>query len=216
MITDKQPAIDADVNKTYPETYDPLAISCVGRIADVKRQDRCVRILKELHQKGYPMHLYFVGDISSQNMYNETVAVARESGIENFVHFEGGKSQKACRQYARNAFATLLTAEWNRVNIFYEVMDEGALLLTNNNHSIDEFIEDGVNCLVYEEDDYAQAADKLIALMNDEEKAKEIRTAAHHTAEERFMSLEKRFGMEVRLVEDAARGRDLSVYPETM
>ena len=81
--------------------------------------------------------------------------------LQNYVHFEGGKTQKECRAYARNSFATILPCEWNRVNVFYEAMSEGAIIITNNNHSIDEFIEDGMNCLVYEEDDYEQAADRM-------------------------------------------------------
>ena len=212
-IPQEQPTIDEYAEKKYPETYDSMTLSAVARIADVKRQDRCVRILGELHRRGYPMHLYLIGETSSQKMYNDTVTAAKECGVEAFVHFEGSKSQTVWKQYARNSFATLLTAEWNRLNIFYEVMGEGSVVLTNDNHSIDEFILDGVNCLVYEEDNYVQAAEKLIALMNAPEKIKAIRAAAHQTAKEKFMSMEKRFGLEVQLVEDTAMGRDVSQYP---
>ena len=132
------------------------------------------------------------------------------------LYFEGGRSQLECRQYARNSFATLLPCEWNRVNIFYEVMGEGALVVTNDNHSIDEFIEDGINCLVYEEDNFAQAAEKMISLMQDSARNEAIREAAHQTAKERFMSIEKRFGLEAQLVMDAAAGADLGDYPDVL
>lgn len=215
-IPKSQPAVDFDSQGNYPQTYDPMAISMINRIADVKRQDRAVQILGELHRQGYPFHLYFVGDVSSQAMLDATNKAVAENGVADFVHFEGGKSQNECRQYARNSFATLLPCEWNRVNIFYEVMGEGSLVVTNDNHSIDEFIEPDVNCLLYGEDNFAEAAEKIIALMDDPEKNKAIREAAHRTAKEKFMSLEKRFGMEAQLVEDVAMGRDISQYPNVL
>jgi len=141
------------------------------------------------------------------------MAVAEKYGIKEYIHVEGGKNQSECRRYARNSFATLLPCEWNRVNVLYEVMGEGSVVVTNDNHSIDEFIEDERNCLVYEEDHYAQAAEKIITLMNDPEQIKAIRAAAHHTAITKFLSLEKRFGLEAKLVEDAAGGNELTGYP---
>lgn len=212
-IPDVQPRVDHEDKEIYPRSYDPLALSMINRIADVKRQDRAARILGELHKRGYPFHLYLVGTDDSRLMHEATVAAAKEYGVADYLHFEGGKNQKECRQYARNSFATLLPCEWNRVNVFYEVMGEGAIVVTNDNHSIDEFIEDGVNCLVYEEDNYAQAAEKIIGLMQDSQRADSIRAAAHQTAKDKFMSLEKRFGIETQLVIDVANGESLSKYP---
>lgn len=210
------PRVEFELQGEYPQAYDPMALSMINRIADVKRQDRAVQILGELHRRGYRFHLYFIGDVSSQSMLNATKKAAVDNKVTAFVHFEGSKTQDECRQYARNSFATLLPCEWNRVNVFYEVMGEGSVVVTNDNHSIDEFIEDGANCIVYEEDNFAQAAEKIIALMDDPERMKAIRTAAHETAKEKFMSLEKRFGMEAQLVEDVAMGRNLSHYPKVL
>lgn len=215
-IPDKQPELSFSESDKYPYTYSPMHISHIGRISDVKRQDRSVRILGELHKRGYPLHLHLVGYPTGKAMLESAMSLAREYGIEDYVHVEGNLPQKVCRQHGRNSLVTLLVGEWNRVNIFYEVMGEGAVVLTNNNHSIDEFIEDGVNCLVYEEDKYSQAAEKIIALMKDCERMKSIRAAAYRTAIEKFMSLEQRFGLEVCLVEDAALGNNLSKYPSTL
>ena len=219
-IPNELPALSLTANEGYPKDYDPMALSMIGRIDDVKRQDRAVRILGELHKRGVLMKLYIVGDddegVRSGAMFKKMMATAKELGVEESLILAGKRSQTECREYARHSFATLLPCEWNRVNIFYEVMGEGAIVVTNDNHSIDEFIEDGVNCLVYEEDNFAQAAEKIIALMDDPEKIKSIRSAAHNTAKEKFMSLQKRFGMEAQLVEDAAAGKDLAQYPEVL
>lgn len=215
-IPAEMPAVDYEGDGAYPLVYDPLALSMISRIADVKRQDRAARILGELHRMGHPFHLYLVGSDDSPDMHQAVEKAGREYGISEYIHFVGGKSQKECRLYAKNSLATLLTCEWNRLNIFYEEMGEGAVVLTNNNHSIDEFIENGRNCLVYEEDDFSMAAEKIIELMGDPEKAASIRAAAYQTAKEKFMSLDKRFGLEADLVEDAAAGRSLSKYPKVL
>lgn len=211
-IPNEQPIVDLDESGNYPDEYDPFSISMVGRIADVKRQDRAAKILGEVHKRGVKMHLYFIGDVSSQEMLTATKKVIEEYNIEDYVHFVGGQPQSVCRKYARNSLATLLPGEWNRVNIFYEVMGEGSIVVTNNNHSIDEFISDGENCLVY--DTEAEAAEKIIALMNNPAKQEIIRANAHKTAIEKFMTLERRFGMEAQLVIDTAEGKDTSAYPE--
>ena len=210
------PAVDHEGAGEYPLKYEPFALSMISRIADVKRQDRAARILGELHKRGYPFHLYLIGTDDSRNMHQAVEKAGREYGVTKYIHFMGGKSQNECRMYAKNSFATLLTCEWNRLNIFYEVMGEGAVVVTNNNHSIDEFIEDGSNCLVYEEDDFSTAAEKIIGLMESPEKVMAMRSAAYQMAKEKIMSLEKRFGLEIELVEDAATGRDLSKYPSVL
>lgn len=211
-IPKEQPILNTSSTDCYPEAYGPMCLSHIGRVVPVKRQDRSVRILGELHKRGYKFHLYFVGDIEGEDMIGATMKAAEEYGITDYLHFEGAKNQTECRRYARNSFATLLPGEWNRVNIFYEVMGEGSVVVTNNNHSIDEFIDDGVNCLVY--DTEAEAAEKIIALMNNPQLDAEIRANAHRTAIDKFMTLERRFGMEAQLVMDTAHGMDTSGYPE--
>lgn len=211
-IPKEQPDVDTAKTDNYPETYGPMCLSHIGRVVPVKRQDRSVRILGELHKRGYKFHLYFIGEVEGDEMISATMKAAEEYGVTEYLHFEGAKNQTECRKYARNSFATLLPGEWNRVNIFYEVMGEGSVVVTNNNHSIDEFIDDGVNCLVY--DTEAEAAEKLIALMNNPVQQAEIRANAHKTAIDKFMTLERRFGMEAQLVMDTAAGKDTSNYPE--
>lgn len=214
MIPPEQPEVELEETGNYPDSYDELALSHIGRIADVKRQDRSARILGELHKLGYHMHLYLIGTDDSREMHEAVMKVADEYGIADYIHFVGGQTQNVCRKYARNSLATLLPGEWNRVNIFYEVMGEGSVVLTNNNHSIDEFISDGKNCLVYDTEE--EAARKLIALIDDKERIRAIRKNAHQTAVDKFMTIEKRFGMEAQLVIDTAMGNDTSSYPKTI
>lgn len=207
---------DAGDEAEYPAAFSPLTLSHIGRIDTMKGQDRSVKILGELHRRGYPFHLYFIGSNDNPIMYERIMKAAEQYQVADYLHFMGGQSQQTCRQYARNSFATLLPGDWNRVNVFYEAMSEGSVLVTNNNHSLDELLDAGVNCVLYDDGDEAGAAEKLVALIQSPEAAEAMRAAAYQTAAERFFSLEKRFGMEVQLIEDAANGRDISGYPASI
>ncbi len=212
-IPSEPPVVDTAVTGGYPKTYDPMCLSLVNRITDVKRQDRGIMILNELHKRGFPFHLYFIGtgNNSGSEMYNTTVKLSEEYGLSDFVHFVGGKTQAQCHEYARNSFATFQVGEWNRVNILYEEMGQGSLIVTNNNHSVDEYIDDNVNCVIY--DTEAEAAERIIALMSEPEKCRELRRNAHLTAKEKFLTIDKRFGMEVQLVLATAEGKKTGLPP---
>lgn len=213
MIPPERTDPEKVLNRSYPDTYDTLALSHIGRVVEIKRQDRSVCILGELHKHGYPFHLYLVGEVRDEQMRDQIIQSARSYGVEEYVHFAGGQNQSMCRQYARNSFATLLTGDINLGNVFYEVVSEGSLLLTNNNHSLDDFMEADRNCVMYEPENAVQAAEKLIALLEDPKRVTAIRTEAYRTATERFLSIEKRFQMEVNLIEDTVNGKDTSGYP---
>ena len=207
---------DAGDEATYPAAFSPLTLSHIGRIDDMKGQDRSVKIMAELHKRGYPFHLYFIGSNDNPIMYDRIMKAAEQYQVMDYLHFMGGQSQQTCRQYARNSFATMLPGDWNRVNVFYEAMSEGSILVTNNNHSLDEFLEPGENCVLYDDGDEASAADQLVSLIQSPEAAERMRQAAYQTAVDRFLSLDKRFGMEVQLIEDSADGKDISGYPATI
>lgn len=214
-VPKQQPTADTN-GADYPERYDGFALSHIGRLCELKRGDRSLSILEELHKKGYPFCLYFVGDIREKPFQEKLIRRAKESGLESFIHFTGAVTQEEIRAYARNSFATLLTSDLNLGNVFYEIMSEGSLLLTNDNHSLDEFIVNGQNCVTYEPGNAEQAAEKIIELTKDPERVKDIRSAAYQTACDRFLSIENRFQAEVDLIEDTAAGRDISKYPTKM
>lgn len=109
-IPAQQPVVDMDAQGSYPQEFQPLCLSHIGRIADVKRQDRSVRILGELHRRGYPFHLYLVGEKSSEAMYRACLDAAAEYGVADYVHMTGNPAaerlpavcaQRACHAAAR-------------------------------------------------------------------------------------------------------------------
>ena len=61
-----------------------------------------------------------------------------------------------------------------------------------------------------------EAAERLIALVNDRELIEKLRSSAYRTATEKFMTVDRRFGMEAQLIMDTAQGKDTSKYPKTI
>lgn len=52
--------------------------------------------------------------------------------------------------------------------------------------------------------------------MNDKPKIEKLRRNAYKTATEKFLTIERRFGMEAQLVIDTAAGKDTLNYPKTI
>ena len=210
----KQPYVDNYTNGDYPNSYDPMCLTQIARIADEKCQDRSARILNELHRRGYKMHLHYVGDVSSQKMYEKTIATAAAGGITNYIHFAGGQPQERAWEYSRNALASIIPTEAGLGNVFYENMAQGSMLVVAKAPAMDEYIENGLNGFQFT--DEKEAADQIEHMLLDTSKYWNIRKNAYYTAQEKFLSIEKRFGMEAELVETAAKGKSIAEFPENL
>jgi len=200
--------------RNYPNTYSECRLAHIGRITTIKRQDRSVEILHAMHEKGYKFHLHFIGEVCENEMIKALKSLIKQYHLEEYVHFEGAKSQSVCRLYARNSFAVFLLSDNNRGNVFYEALSEGAVILINNNSSVNDYVRDGENCIACST--YEEAANKLIQLLHDKTKVERIRREAYETAVNGFLSLEDRFGREVQLILDTASGKDTSDYPSVL
>lgn len=208
----EQPAIVQDTDKQYPEAFDPTALVQISRYSYEKRQIRSVKILGELHRRGYEMHLYFVGNAFDENAQQTLLAEAEKWGVQDFIHFEGRQPQDRAWMYSRHALACLIPNESGLGNVFYENMAQGSMVVASRASTLDEYIENGKNGFQFASE--ADAADQIVQMLNNEEAYWALRKNAFETAQDKFLSIEKRFGMEVDLIEDTANGRSLDAYPE--
>ena len=206
------PSIVRDTDKQYPEAFDPMALVQISRYSHEKRQIRSVKILGELHRRGQNMHLYFVGNAFDENAQQTLLAEAEKWGVQDFVHFEGRQPQDRAWTYSRHALACLIPNESGLGNVFYENMAQGSLVVASKASTLDEYVENGKNGFQFASE--VEAADQVEQMLNDEEAYWTLRKSAFETAQEKFLSIEKRFGMEADLIEDAASGRSLDTYPE--
>ena len=208
----ERPEIVRDAEKQYPDAFDPTALVQISRYSPEKRQIRSVKILGELHQRGHEMHLYFVGNAFDENAQQTLLTEAEKWGVQDYVHFEGLQPQDRAWMYSRHALACLIPNESGLGNVFYENMAQGSMVVASKASTLDEYIQNGVNGFQFSSEE--EAADQIEQMLNHEEDYWNLRKCGFDTAQEKFLSIEKRFGMEADLIEDAADGRSLDAYPE--
>ncbi len=211
-MPEKQPVIVHDPDKKYPETFDSRALVQISRYSPEKRQIRSVKILGELYRRGHEMHLYFVGNAFDDNAQQTLLDEAANWGVQDFIHFEGRQPQERAWMYSRHAFACLIPNESGLGNVFYENMAQGAMVAASRASTLDEYIVNGENGFQFSSE--TDAADQIEYMLNHKDAYWKLRNRAFNTAQENFLSIEKRFGMEADLIEDAASGRSLDAYPE--
>ncbi len=160
------------------------------------------------------MHLHYVGDVSSQRMYEKTIAASEAGGITDYIHFAGGQPQERAWEYSRNALASIIPTEAGLGNVFYESMAQGSMLVVAKASAMDDYIENGYNGFQFADEN--EAADQIEHMLQDPATYWNIRENAYKTAQEKFLPIEKRFGMEADLVEAAAKGESIEKYPENL
>lgn len=213
MPTERQMP-DVGVNKPYPEAFDKNAMVQISRFSPEKRQPRSATILGIMHRRGYKLHLHYIGDDSSADVKDAVISEAEKWRVNDYVHFEGRQPQAKVWQYAKNSLVCLMPNESGLVNVFYENLAQGAAVVAAKTSTLDEYIRNGENGFQFETEE--EAADYIEHLLNDESAYWKLRENAYETAKEKVISIDKRFGMEVDLIEDTANRRPLDKYPERL
>lgn len=210
-----RPEIVRDMEKQYPEAFDPMALVQISRYSPEKYQIRSVKILGEIHKRGHQMHLYFVGNAFDENAQRTLLAEAEKWGVrEEYVHFEGRQPQERAWLYSRHAAACLIPNESGLGNVFYESLAQGSAVIAAKTSTLDEYIRSGENGFQFITEE--EAAFFIEQMLSDEDAYWRLRSNAYQTAQEKILSMEKRFGMEVDLIEDTASHRSIDKYPERM
>ena len=208
------------VKKTIPDE-DPNFLKVLSgikfivypaRIDSIKRQDRAVEVLHLLHQRGYPLHLFLIGQNCDNAFFQKLRKKIKEADLDEFVHFTGGIPQKDMIQYALHSVCCILTSDCsNRGNVFFEVFSVGVPVVTFNDGSLNEYVQDNYNGFL--DANEQEIADSIVKLLCDEVVRRQISENALLTADQKVLSLEKRFKNEVDLILKCAKHENLSDLP---
>lgn len=175
-----------------------------GRIDKCKRQDRVVKVLECLHKDNLRINLYFAGENTSVNYRNYIETLAKKLGLSTYVHFLGSINKDELKAYAHNAIANVFMSDNSNLgNVFYEVLSVGSIVISLKNRALEEFLLNGVNGFLVE--DEKDACRIIRRIINGEIEVEKVRESALKTSKEKFLSIEKRFSNEVELIEDIAR-----------
>jgi len=166
-----------------------------------KRHDKILKVLKMIHLSDKMIHVYFAGGVQSQGYFREINKLANKLGLSNYVHYLGTVTQDDLKKYAYHAVANLLLQDvTNLGNVFFETFTVGGVVVGLNDGTLDEFVIDKKNgFLVNDESEAAECIINLLHIKSDE--IKHVKDSAILCAHEKFLSMDKRFDMEVKLIE---------------
>lgn len=179
-----------------------------ARIDPVKRQDRVIKVLRELHNIGHHIHLYFCGSMYSPKWQNQLVELIDSLNLGGYVHFLGAIPQDDLKILAYNAVANILMIDGSsRNNVFYEILSVGSIVVGFDDGGINDYIVDGKSGFLVKDEQCA--ANTVAKLMASPELMQEIHKNAREIAKKKVLSIEERFGKEVNMIEKVGRGEKL-------
>lgn len=195
------------VNKDFPhpdididnEISGKKFIAYPSRIDGIKRQDLAVDVLAKVHSLGQYIHLYLIGAICDYTYYNDLLNKISKYGLQEYVHFTGSIPQEKLKYYAINAVANVLTGDYsNRGNVFFEIFSIGSVVISFDDGSLDEYLINGSSgFLVNNSHEMAEEVVNLLSIPGLREK---ISSTALEVAQEKVLSLEDRYDLEVELI----------------
>lgn len=169
-----------------------------------KRHDRVLKILHLLHQKGQILHLYLAGNVTYNSVYDDFIQLVQEYELDEYVHFLGAIRQDDVKSLAYHAVANPLMYDVSNLgNVFFEIFSVGAVVLGLNDGSLNEYLKDGENGFLIENEQHA--CEIVINLLEKPTLKKSLSQNAISFARKNFLSLDERFDKEVNLIEKAMR-----------
>jgi len=175
-----------------------------ARFDSWKRHDRILKILHLLHQEGLNIHLYLAGNVTYNNSYDDFKQLVQEYGLDEYVHFLGAIRQDDVKSLAYHAVANPLMYDVSNLgNVFFETFSVGAIILGLNDGTLNEYLKDGVNGFLIEDEQHA--CKNILNLLENIKLRGEMSRNAIDFARKNFLSLDERFDKEVTLIENVRR-----------
>lgn len=170
-----------------------------------KQQHLVVDVLNNIHKAGRKIHLYFVGQQDDIKYVDHVKSLVDSFRLNEYVHFLGPVKKQEIAYLAYHAFANLFAYDFSNLgNVFYETFVIGGVVVAIDHGSLDDFVVNGHNGFLARNP--VEAGEVIVELMKKPELLNEIRKNAKKTAKEKFLSVEQRFGLEVKLLEAYAAG----------
>lgn len=150
------------------EGADPeLLVVTVGRLVPSKQLEHGISIVKSLHRQHVAAHLTIVGKCllkEEQQYEDELIKLARELGVQEFVHFSGFRNDIVDVMEA--ADAVLLTSCYEGLpNVAVEAVISGTPMVTYDVSGVREILQEGVSGWIVPQGDMDQVVDRLTQIM---------------------------------------------------
>lgn len=173
----------------------------VARFDEWKRQERAVRIIKKLKERGQDIHLYLAGppEKNNSNYFEYVMNLVKDLGVEKNVTYMGQIDAKTINIMCKLSLASLsLYDVCNLTNVFHEMLAAGAVIIVKNDGVVNDFINNGENgFIVGNEDEVVSILEDLIL---DSSIGSNIRNNAIATSKNKMLSWDERIDKEIELI----------------
>lgn len=197
-----EPILNARENicKTYDISIDSKIILSTCRLVSVYGVDVLMQVLKGVFKKEEDAVCIFAGDGPDRSAMEQ---YARKNSFENRIYFAGIVERQTIKKllYASD-IVVYLPRYHNCTNTMWEAMASGRCIVTTETESIKEVLTSGEDVLFVSAADTETAAEKVIALLDDEHMRDKLGRAARKRAREVLESWRDRAAKEAELFEE--------------
>ena len=182
----------------------------VGRLIDWKHPEACIKLAKQLSERGLDFHIDIVGTGDMEERMRQLIV---DQKIDELVSVLGAKQIFEVRQLMEDSDIFLFTSDrgegWGAV--LNEAMNSACAVVAGSAiGSVPYLIEDGKNGLVFKDQDWNDLANKVTWLLEHPEERHSMGEAAYHTIVDTWNG-EKAAENFIQLVEDIKCGREPSI-----
>ncbi len=172
----------------------------VSRLQSWKRVDRSLEIFKEVLNK-QPNSFYIIGGDGEKKDEWEKYSI--ELGIADKVAFVGGINKDEVYFLHQKAKIFLSTYELSNMgNPLFEAMSNGCVVATLSNGTTSQLIQDFVNGIISDEQNYIENGAKICKLLNNNYLFHNVMESSLNTIKYQFQTWDKRMAAELKIVEE--------------
>lgn len=161
---------------------DAPVVGTVGRLTEIKRQDRLIRAFAELTNTHTSAQLVVVGD---GPLRNELQGMAGELGLTAAVHFTGNQLNPERFLRLMDVFVLTSRSEGMPVSVL-EAWAAGVPVVASRVGGLPEMIQDGRTGLLYDQDDQPALVRLLSRVLSDRPFARCLAGAGKDHVESRY------------------------------
>ena len=196
--------IEPDLVEQKKSELSHPAIVYVGRIALWKRQDKAIRVLAHLKEKGVTAHLYIAGQVNpcDQPYYESLVGLAQKLGVTDQITYCGALTREEIALMNKACDISLLMYDVSNMgNVFHEMLSDGSALVALNDGSLDQFCKHNINCMLIEDEEDASQA--IMKILNQPAFQQQLREQAMISSQQKMRTWQERVEDEIQLIENA-------------
>ncbi len=176
----------------------------VARIDKWKRQEDAIMILNLINKRGYNLKLYLAGQIINKDYYEELKKLIQKLGLEDNVIYMGVINREQINMMCKLAICSFSLYDMcNLGNVFHEMLSSGAVIMSKNDGSLDNFINHKENGFLL--DNIEEAPDYLEQLIRDKDYERSIRENAIKVSRNKMLSWNERVDKEIEIIEGYAK-----------